>query len=498
MLNPAPALLLSRELRAIESSAANISPCLMERAGAAAAELATQLLGKRPGPVLVLAGPGNNGGDGFVLARCLRERGHAVHLACQASAEQMPTDARAARERWLTAGGEIHTDFADQAWALAVDALFGIGLSRPIDAAHAEWIARFNALPCPRLALDLPSGLHADTGQIIGPCVHASHTASFIALKPGLFTLDGPDHSGEIHAFDLGLPPPASTGSLLTPACFADWLHPRRRNTHKGSYGSAGIIGGAAGMQGAAMLAARAALHLGPGKVFLGLLEATSPGFDPGWPELILRNPGKIASQVSAMAIGPGLGTESRALALLREALTYAGPLLLDADALNLLATDEHLQAQCRERQILNVITPHPLEAARLLGCDVAQVQADRIHAASTLAQQLNAACVLKGCGSIIASPDGRWWINPNGNPGMASGGMGDALSGFIVALLAQGWPADAAALAATHLHGAAADLCATEGTGPVGLRASETLAPARQIFNGWLRQAPANPQCVS
>ena len=490
MHTPAPALLLRQELRAIESAATDLSPGLMERAGAAAAGLADQLLGKRPGPVLVLAGPGNNGGDGFVLARCLRERGHAVHLACLTNPDQMPADARAARERWLTAGGEIHTDFADQAWALAVDALFGIGLTRPIDTAHAAWVMRLNALACPRLALDLPSGLHADTGQCSGPCVRASHTASFIALKPGLFTLDGPDHCGEVHNFDLGLPPQASTGTLLTPACFADWLHPRRRNTHKGSYGSAGIIGGAAGMQGAAMLAARAALHLGPGKVFLGLLEATSPGFDPDWPELILRNPGKIASQVSALAIGPGLGTESRALALLREALTYAGPLLLDADALNLLAADESLRAQCRARQTISVVTPHPLEAARLLGCDVEQVQADRIQAASSLARQLSAACVLKGCGSIIASPDGRWWINPNGNPGMASGGMGDALSGFIVALLAQGWPADAAALAATHLHGSAADLCAAEGTGPVGLRASETLAPARQIFNGWLRQS--------
>ncbi|MDO6385802.1 MULTISPECIES: NAD(P)H-hydrate dehydratase [unclassified Uliginosibacterium] len=482
-------ILGSEALRALEQLYAQAQPPLMERAGQAAAAWALELLGEARGPVLVLVGPGNNGGDGYVLARELAARGLQVVLATPAGVSSLPPDARAARERWLASGGQIVSDFIGTRWALAVDALFGIGLKRPPAGLYAEWIVRLNALTCPVLALDTPSGLDAETGACVGPTVRASHTASFIAHKPGLLTLDGPDHCGELRLFDLDLPVPEDAGRVLAPELFSAHLQPRRRNVHKGDFGAVGVIGGAAGMQGAALLAARAALHLGPGKVFLGLLDAQSAGVDPLYPELMLRAPGELALLVKALALGPGLGRGETAQAQLRRALGFAGPLLLDADALNLLAEDPPLQDLLRRRAWPGVLTPHPAEAARLLGTGTAAVQADRLRAAQALARRFNAEVILKGCGSIVAGSQGAWFINASGNAGMAVGGMGDVLTGLIVALLAQGWPALDAAAAACHLHGCAADQLACEGIGPVGLTPSETMPAARRIFNAWLKR---------
>lgn len=480
-------ILCSNAVRAIEAGQSALQPSLMERAGRAAADFALGLLDGGQGCVLVLAGPGNNGGDGFVLARALREQGVEVVVVSCAKAIQLPPDAAVARQRWLEAGGQILPDFIGTQWALVVDALFGIGLTRAIEGIHAEWIARLNAMNCPRLALDLPSGLDGDTGALTGPCVRATHTATFIALKPGLLTLDGPDHCGAVRLFDLDLPMPDASGSTLTTACFAGQLQPRRRNSHKGSFGSVGVIGGAEGMQGAALLAARAALHLGPGKVFLGMLDTRGAGVDPACPEIMWRSPGELQLLASALAIGPGLGKGEAASLQLRRALGFAGPLLIDADGLNLLADEPVLQGVLATRAAASILTPHPAEAARLLQITVAQVQADRLGVVCDLARRTRALIVLKGCGSVIATPDGRWFINSTGNSGMASGGMGDVLSGFIVALLAQGWPALEATLCGVHLHGAAADALVAEGVGPVGLTASETVAAARRLFNSWI-----------
>lgn len=484
---PALPVLRSTELRAIESACAQAQPPLMERAGQAAASWALSLLEARPGCVLVLAGPGNNGGDGFVLARVLREQGVEVVVVSIAKPSRLPADAAAARQRWLDDGGQILPDFIGTQWALVVDALFGIGLTRPLEGVYAEWIARLNVLNCPRLALDVPSGLNAETGALTGPCVQASHTASFIAHKPGLLTLDGPDHCGQLRVFDLDLPQPAASGHLLGPACFADSLKPRRHNTHKGQFGAVGVIGGAAGMQGAALLAARAALYLGPGKVFLGLLDPQGAGVDPLHPEIMWRNPGELPMLATALVIGPGLGKGEGACLQLRRAIGFAGPLLVDADGLNLLAEDPALQEMLAARSEAAILTPHPAEAARLLQTTVAQVQADRVSVACELACRTRSIVVLKGCGSIVADPDGRWFINPSGHGGMACGGMGDVLSGLIGALLAQAWPALAATLCGVHLHGAAADLLASEGVGPGGLTASETMPAARRLFNAWI-----------
>ncbi|HMM54660.1 MAG TPA: NAD(P)H-hydrate dehydratase [Candidatus Desulfobacillus sp.] len=478
-------------LREFEARHVAVEPPLMERAGAAAVAPALELIGTDGAPPLIICGPGNNGGDGFVLARLLRERGLAPVVVFAGSEERLPGDARRALSRYRDAGGTLAgATIPPGRYALAVDALFGIGLQRPLEGPHAELVARLNGLDCSRLALDIPSGLCADTGRVLGAALRAERTATFIALKPGLLTLDGPDHCGSIDVCGLGLDAGSeAAGRTATPQLFAGRLRPRPRNSHKGMMGSAAILGGAAGMAGAALLAGRAALKLGAGRVFVGLLDVDAPAVDFVQPELMLRRPQEIlaAGLATALAAGPGLGQSGEAAALLRQAIAAPLPLLLDADALNLLAARPVLAAKLRRREAPTLLTPHPLEAARLLGSDAASVQADRLGAALALAGKFAAVVVLKGCGSVIAAPGGRWFINESGNPGMASAGMGDVLSGLALALLAQGWEAEAAALCAVHLHGLAADLLAGGGVGPAGLAAGETIDAARRLFNAWI-----------
>jgi hydroxyethylthiazole kinase-like uncharacterized protein yjeF len=243
-------------------------------------------------------------------------------------------------------------------------------------------------------------------------------------------------------------------------------------------------------MVGAAVLAGRAALKMGAGKVFLGLLTDHPPYLDYGQPELMLRTPRELleAGMISAFAAGPGMGKVKSAEQLLRELLDAAAPLVLDADALNLIAASKTLQARLPKRGAASVLTPHPAEAARLLGCATAAVQNDRIQAALDLSQRYQAIAVLKGNGSVIASPDGSWLINTSGNPGMASAGMGDVLAGMIASLLAQGAAARDATAAAVWLHGAAADMLVRAGNGPIGISAGELIEPARAILNAAIR----------
>lgn len=288
----------------------------------------------------------------------------------------------------------------------------------------------------------------------------------------------------------------------------AELIPRRRNNTHKGTYGNVGIIGGAKGMVGAAVLAARAALHMGPGKVFMGLIATDAMAFDAINPEIMVRHAGNIASDkdISAYAIGMGggIGKENAKAvkALLAEVLASGKPVLIDADALEFVKIKnakaligQPLKAKKAENnrpaQTLNkhpVLTPHPGEAARLLNITTAAVQADRVNAAISIAQRAKAIVVLKGAGTVIATPGGNYFINTSGNPGMASGGMGDALSGMIAAFLAQGLtPLDAAKLG-VYLHGAAADCAKHHGMGPHGLTASEVIFEARTLLNTGLR----------
>jgi len=483
-------------IRAIEALAIpGAEPPLMERAGAAAAMLAARLA-TGAGPVLVACGPGNNGGDGFVMARLLQGVGRRVEVAFAGDPSRLPADAAAAHAAWLAAGGTTHTELPPappEGWALVVDALFGIGLQRPLEGRYADWIEALNTQPCPRLAVDIPSGLDADTGRRLGACFAATHTITFIALKPGLLTLDGPDQCGEVHLTPIDVAAEAlapAPGREISPALFAARLQPRLRNSHKGSYGDAALIGGAPGMVGAAVLAGRAAAHLGAGRVLLGLLDPSALTVDILRPELMFRTAAELLADpaIGAFAVGPGLGQSDAARALVHDAVQRSTPLVLDADALNLVARDTELQQAVARRSAPTLLTPHPAEAARLLACTTPDVQADRLAAALRLAAQLNAWVVLKGCGSVVASPNDAWWINTSGNPAMATAGMGDVLSGILAALLARGWDASEALLAGVHLHGLAGDACCAELGLDSGLLADEVAPAARRCFNHWIR----------
>ena len=482
------------DLRRIEAAAAG-QP-LMQRAGLAAAELATTLCTERGAPVLILAGPGNNGGDAYEAATLLRQRFFDVRVVFVGAADKLPPDAAAARQRFVDAGGTTLAAIPEnQRWSLIIDGLFGIGLTRTITEPYAGLIAQANSLAarerCPLLALDCPSGLDSDTGTRRGATIIASHTLTFIGSKPGLLTADGPDCCGEISIAALGLDAKALTpdsGRSIGRDLFASDLKPRARNSHKGSFGTAGILGGAPGMVGGALLAARAALRLGSGRVRLGLLDARAPTFDAGQPELMLNTPQFVlGNELSALACGPGLGRSEEARQLLNTACARDDALLLDADALNLLAVEGELQVALATRDAPTLLTPHPAEASRLLDCSVAAVEADRLAAATKLASHYRAWVALKGCGTIVAAPDGECFINTTGNPGLATAGSGDVLSGIVTALLAQGWPPRSALLAGVHLHGAAADALVAQGCGPLGLTAGELIDSARARLNQWI-----------
>jgi hydroxyethylthiazole kinase-like uncharacterized protein yjeF len=344
-------------------------------------------------------------------------------------------------------------------------------------------------MDCPVLALDVPSGLDADTGTVVGPngiAVVATHTITFLGDKPGLHTGDGCDHAGSVHVDRLqtdGLHGETAQARLNGPALFSECLRPRRRNSHKGSFGDVAVLGGAHGMLGAAILAARAALYAGAGRVFAATVDA-GPGVDLVQPEIMFRDAAGFAFAGRTVVAGPGMGDSAGATRILAKVLAGSGPLLVDADALNLTAASPDLAARLAGHDGPAVITPHPLEAARLLGVTAAIVQADRLENARELAQRLNAVVVLKGAGSVIARPDGEVAINTSGNPGLATGGSGDVLAGLCGTLLAQGWPAWEAALGAVWMHGAAADRLVRDGAGPAGLTAGELPRAIRAEIN--------------
>jgi ADP-dependent NAD(P)H-hydrate dehydratase / NAD(P)H-hydrate epimerase len=495
------------QIRAIEQAALASLPTgtLMRRAGQAAAALAQGLMAATPkNPrVLLLAGPGNNGGDALETAACLAEAGLEPHVLRYAGAQPPSPDcvlalAHAQASRVILAEPSQLPALRLFDWALVIDGLFGIGLTRSLSGEVAAAVDYVNQLRCPVLALDVPSGLNADTGHVIGAdsgsagsvssnaAIRATHTLTYIGDKPGLHTGAGRDHAGAVTVARLDIAPalfPATLTRLNRPALFADWLRPRVQNSHKGSYGDLIVIGGAHGMSGAPVLSARAALHCGAGRVLVGFLEPASP-YDALHPELMCRRAQDLDFLDAALAIGPGLGSSRLAHDVLARALSSTMPLAIDADALNLLAAEPGLRHKLQHRRGAALLTPHPLEAARLLGVTAGAVQSDRLAAARTLAQQFNATVVLKGSGSIIATPDGSATINPTGNPALATAGTGDVLTGLCGALLAQGWPAAQAALAAVWLHGAAADRLVADGIGPVGLTASELIPAIRAAFN--------------
>jgi hydroxyethylthiazole kinase-like uncharacterized protein yjeF len=484
------------ELRAIEAAASN-EP-LMERAGLAAAEVARAMAGERMGKVLVLAGPGNNGGDAFVVARWLREWFFDVSVVFPGDAARLPPDAAATHRAYVEGGGTT-TAALPSGWqgALIVDGLFGIGLARAASADYAALIDWANTSGMPILALDVPSGVNAETGSVCRPAIRAAATATFIALKPGLLTGDGVDLCGALSVHTLDLDPRLLENALghrlqweVLAAAIPEVLRRGSRNVHKGTFGTLGIVGGAEGMVGAPLLAGRAALHAGAGRVWVGIAAQTMAPVDWGQPELMLRPAARVlGAGADALVCGPGLGTGDQGRRFVESAIAEQVPLVLDADALNAIAADPALARAAAARSSATLATPHPAEAARLLGKSIADVQSDRLGAALALATRLNAAVVVKGAGSVLAYPDGSWDINASGNPGLATAGSGDVLAGFAGAFLAQGIDAKSSLRLAVCLHGAAADACVAEGRGPVGLTAAELAPAARRLLNDGARQ---------
>jgi hydroxyethylthiazole kinase-like uncharacterized protein yjeF len=492
------------EIREVERIAQAALPpfTLMQRAGEAAARYAIELLESNPvgKTVLILAGPGNNGGDALEAAAQLAHEGAQVTVLHFAEPGKLTPDSRQALER---ANAE-HVEFGNTAdfhllveakqWSLIVDGLFGIGLTRVISSPLRELITLIDMLPCPILALDVPSGLDADTGAIVGldgVAVRASHTITFIGNKTGLHTCFGRDHAGVVKVAGLNIDARHFTPArafLNAPGNFAKSLRPRPHNSHKGSYGDAIIVGGAHGMTGAAILAARAAAKCGAGRVFAAF-AADPPAYDSMQPELMCRLAQDIDFSSGTLVVGPGLGNLPEAKALLIKAVDADAPLVLDADGLNMLAVDPGLQDKLAQRKHPTLLTPHPLEAARLLQLSAAQIQADRLTAARTLSRRFHAVVILKGSGTVIAQPDGEIAINPTGSAALATGGTGDVLAGICGALLAQSWSCWHAALGAVWLHGHAADLLVQESTGPIGLTAGELTSCVRIALNRLVEQ---------
>jgi hydroxyethylthiazole kinase-like uncharacterized protein yjeF len=427
--------------------------------------------------------------------------------------EVKPADARWALDAARAAGVPIDTapPASLDGYGWLVDGMFGIGLARPLDgvfAAVARLLSQRTKTRPTRgavLALDVPSGLDSDTGAVIGgngaAAVHATHTITFIGAKPGLFTAQGRDLAGRVTVAPIGLAAgingdanpdvagvPRAAIQLSAPDLFGPFMPPRDFATNKGTFGSLAVVGGDTGMCGAPILAARAALYTGAGKVHVALLGEGAPPYDPPHPELMLHPLDTLPlDAMDALAIGCGMGHGERATRVLHDVLQLDVPKLFDADALNLIAKDPALAADVTARGVQGdpcILTPHPLEAARLLGSDAASVQRDRLAAARALAARLASVVVLKGVGTIIAAPDGRLALNPTGNAALATGGTGDVLGGIIGALLAQHLPRFEAALAGVYLHGLAADTLSAQGHGPAGLTAGELAPMVRTLLN--------------
>ena len=482
----------SAELRRLEADAARRLPphTLMARAGAAVARLVRARF-PHARRVVVLAGPGNNGGDGLIAARELHRAGlDVVVAACGADSlagwsARLPPDAAWAWSEALAAG--VPADWLPAVVALPagdlyIDALLGIGLSGPVRADAAALIDQINARSTiPVLGVDCPSGLDADRGTASPIAVRATVTLSLLGLKPGLCT--GPDAGacGELWVDDLDAfdddAAPVTAGRTLGADIVRAQLPDLAHAAHKGRRGDVRIVGGAPGMGGAALLAARSAAMLGAGRVFVGLLDPQAPTIDYGAPELMLRPVQALLAMPAAgvgrgaLAFGPGAGTDSATCQWLAQTIDQPLPLVLDADGLNVVAQHAGLMTALARRDAPTVLTPHPLEAARLLHRAPGEIQADRLAAARELAQRCNAWVVLKGAGTVVAAPSGPMWINPTGNGLLATAGSGDVLTGAIAALIAATGRVEAA-LAAVWLHGAAADRHLAE-TGPAGLTAS-------------------------
>lgn len=459
-------ILTADELQNLEMRAANQlgADTLMKRAGAAAAELIMKRLedaGVEQRRVTLLVGPGNNGGDALACACELREKGAVVNVVLPGGRRPTSALALAQLERWTQAGGTTYDDpYMTEKADCVVDGLFGTGLAKPITGDYLDAVLWFNERQALKVSLDIPSGLNPVTGHWTGsyPGCSADVTITFLCVKSGLYMCEGADAAGEIVLNELDVSVPLSPLSVIGTDEFPRVLRPRVKNSHKGDYGSVAVIGGTDGMIGASILAARAALISGAGRVTLECRAEHAPHVDMVYPEIMFATKPVNLEDFDAIVLGCGLGTSAEAKARVIEALNCQKPLILDADALNIIAADIKLQDMVLARRAPTVLTPHPGEAARLLRRDTAGVTADRVAACRELAVQIGAIVVLKGAGTVISMRSSRTWINPTGSPMLATGGSGDVLAGMIGAMFAQGYDMVESVLAAVYFHGLSAE----------------------------------------
>jgi NAD(P)H-hydrate epimerase len=483
---------------------------LMENAGRGSVDMLVRLFpyikSKR---VCVLAGRGNNGGDGFVVARYLIQMGVRTDLFLLSQRSKVTGDGLANLElveklvkkypnATLTEVPDlerfdrvktrlVHAD-------LIVDAILGTGLNADVRGFFKTVIQTVNTLSCPTFSIDIPSGLNADTGLPCGVAINASATATFAFAKPGHFLLPGKELTGELEIVEIGIPPFIREKfnpriELVEPRDVAALFPPRQLQAHKGSFGHLAVVAGSTGKTGAAALAANAAMAIGTGLVTLGIPASLNPAVEPQVTEtmtfpLAETVPGhlsdtamdelkQLAKGKAAMALGPGIGTAASTQALVRKIITGIDlPLVIDADGLNALAEDPGI---LKTVQTPMVITPHPGEMARLCNTTTQEIQANRLETAQRFAKEFNVIVVLKGAGTIIALPNGRTCLSTTGNPGMASAGMGDVLTGMIAGLATQGMPLEDAAVAGACIHGLCGDRLARE-RGGFGFVASEMI----------------------
>jgi len=455
---------------------------LMDRAGRGLADLALAVAGGR-GPIAVVAGRGNNGGDGFVAARLLRESGADAFVVLVADPKDLSADAKVNRDRFAEAGGEIASDLDGArlgGCACVIDALLGTGLARDVRGELAGAIEAINSAGAPVVACDIPSGLNADDGRVMGAAVKARATATFGLPKLGLYVGYGTDHAGRVSVIDIGIPEDLVRSlevdvELIEPSMFAGALTARKPSSHKGSFGHVVVFAGSGGHLGAGYLASMAALRAGCGLCTYCLPMSSFDKFDARYPEIMCDpipddgagafGPAGVGRAVEicggkgALAIGPAVGTSDATRTFVNGLLARTGiTAVVDADGLNVLDAPA-----LQRRKGGAVLTPHPGEMSRLLRSSIEEVQADRLGAARRLARESGCITVLKGAGTVVAEPGGLCAINPTGNPGMASAGMGDALTGIVASLIAQGTGLREAAMAAMYVHGLAGDMAAEE-----------------------------------
>ena len=440
---------------------------------------------------LVLCGGGNNGGDGYIVARLALEAGLQVTVCALKEPAQLTGDALTAADRWQKAGGVVRAWPPDESFDfdLVFDAMLGTGLDREPAGDYGDAVEFINRSGKPVIAVDIPSGLNADTGVAMGRAVRANRTVTFIGEKRGMYTADGPDHVGVVSYADLDTPlsvreSQPDHGVLIQENLIGHLLPPRRRNSHKGSFGWVLAVGGNEGMSGAVRLTGEAALRSGAGKVTVATRSSHAALVNMSCPELMVRaveTPALLnglLDEISVIVTGTGLGQTDWSGRMLSACLDSSRPLIIDADGLNLLASEFS-----GVKLPPAVLTPHPAEAGRLLGCSARDIQSDRVGTARELAKHCQAIVVLKGCGTVIADPSGKYAICPFGNPGMATAGSGDVLAGIIGAMVSQGLALWDAALCGVLAHALAGDRAAA-GAGERGMVATDITGQLPFVLN--------------